>query len=76
MYNTDMENVPSFAWHEPKRQSNFVQHGIDFEDAKEIWQGEVSRFPQSKTSMGNNGISPTKCWKAGLLPSCLPGAVQ
>jgi uncharacterized DUF497 family protein len=34
MYNMDMESIPLFEWHEPKRQSNLVQHGIDFEDAK------------------------------------------
>ena len=52
MYNTDMENVPSFAWHEPKRQSNLVQHGIDFEDAKEIWQGEVFEIPSEQDEHG------------------------
>jgi uncharacterized DUF497 family protein len=28
-----------FEWHEPKRQSNLVQHGIDFLDAKEDLAG-------------------------------------
>jgi len=30
-----------FEWDERKRQANVVKHGIDFIDAKEIWQDEV-----------------------------------
>ena len=50
-----MHNVPLFEWHEPKRQSNLMQHGIDFEDAKEIWQGEVLEVPSEQDEHGNNG---------------------
>jgi uncharacterized protein len=52
MYNMDMESIPLFEWHEPKRQSNLVQHGIDFEDAKEIWQGEVLEVPSEQDEHG------------------------
>ena len=48
----DMESSPLFEWHEPKRQSNLVQHGIDFEDAKEIWQGEVLEVPSEQDEHG------------------------
>ncbi len=47
-----MENIPLFEWHEPKRQSNLLQHGIDFEDAKEIWQGEVLEVPSEQDEHG------------------------
>ena len=47
-----MHNVPLFEWHEPKRQSNLIQHGIDFEDAKEIWQGEVLEVPSEQDEHG------------------------
>lgn len=30
-----------FEWDEEKRLSNVRKHGIDFLDAKEIWQGQV-----------------------------------
>jgi uncharacterized protein len=30
-----------FEWSEQKRLENLSKHGIDFLDAKEIWQGEV-----------------------------------
>ena len=30
-----------FEWDEDKRLSNVRKHGIDFERAKEIWQGDV-----------------------------------
>jgi len=52
MYNMDMESTPLFEWHEPKRQSNLVQHGIDFADAKEIWQGEVLEVPSEQDEHG------------------------
>jgi uncharacterized protein len=52
MYNMDMESIPLFEWHEPKRQSNLVQHGIDFEDAKVIWQGEVLEVPSEQDEHG------------------------
>jgi uncharacterized protein len=48
MHNMSMD----FEWHEPKRQSNLVQHGIDFEDAKEIWQGEVLEVPSDQDEHG------------------------
>ena len=47
-----MADVPSFEWHKPKHQSNLVQHGIDFEDAKEIWQGEVLEVPSEQDEHG------------------------
>ena len=30
---------PSFDWDETKRLSNIEKHGLDFEDAKPIWDG-------------------------------------
>ena len=30
-----------FEWDENKRLRNLLLHGIDFECAKEIWQGQV-----------------------------------
>ena len=37
-----------FEWDENKRQGNLRDHGIDFERAKEIWQGPVLEVPSSQ----------------------------
>lgn len=37
-----------FDWDENKRQRNIRLHGIDFERAKEIWQGPVLEIPSSQ----------------------------
>ena len=40
-----------FEWNEEKREINLRRHGIDFEHAKEIWQGETTgggSFPPEK----------------------------
>ena len=34
-----------FEWDENKRQRNIREHAIDFERAKEIWQGPVLEAP-------------------------------
>ena len=34
-----------FEWDENKRQRNLRDHGIEFERAKEIWQGPVLEAP-------------------------------
>jgi uncharacterized DUF497 family protein len=54
MYNMDMAGIPLFEWHEPKRQRNLVQHGIDFADAKEIWQGAVVEVPSAQEEHGEH----------------------
>jgi len=36
-----------FEWYEPKRQSNLARHKIDFQDAKEIWYGNVLAVPSA-----------------------------
>lgn len=38
-----------FEWSDDKRLSNLEKHGIDFIDAKEIWQGPVMEFPSSQS---------------------------
>ena len=38
-----------FEWDEDKRQRNILHHGIDFERAKEIWQGPVLEAPSLQT---------------------------
>jgi uncharacterized DUF497 family protein len=37
-----------FEWYELKRLENLDKHGIDFLDAKEIWQGEVLEVPSEQ----------------------------
>jgi uncharacterized DUF497 family protein len=37
-----------FEWYEQKRLENLDKHGIDFLDAKEIWQGEVLEVPSEQ----------------------------
>ena len=41
-----------FEWYERKRLENFSKHGIDFVDAKEIWQGEVLEVPSEQQEHG------------------------
>jgi uncharacterized protein len=41
-----------FEWDEHKRQRNVELHGIDFERAKEIWQGPVLEIPSSQVQHG------------------------
>src|SRR6266571_9325696 len=41
-----------FEWYEPKRQSNLARHKIDFQDAKEIWHGNVLAVPSAQTQHG------------------------
>jgi len=37
----DYESVDRFDWNERKRELNLVKHGIDFEDATEIFYGPI-----------------------------------
>ena len=37
----EKESKPSFEWDEVKRQSNIAKHHLDFEDAKQIWDGRA-----------------------------------
>jgi uncharacterized protein len=41
-----------FEWYEQKRLENLGKHGIDFLDAKEIWQGEVLEVPSAQPEHG------------------------
>ena len=41
-----------FEWDEDKRQRNIRNHGIDFERAKEIWQGRVLEAPSPQSHHG------------------------
>jgi uncharacterized protein len=41
-----------FEWSEQKRLENLSKHGIDFVDAKEIWQGEVLEVPSEQQEHG------------------------
>jgi uncharacterized DUF497 family protein len=41
-----------FEWSEQKRLENLDKHGIDFLDAKEIWQGEVLEVPSAQQEHG------------------------
>ncbi len=42
----------NFDWDEEKRLGNIDKHGIDFLDAKEIWQGEVVEIPSPQAQHG------------------------
>jgi len=41
-----------FEWYEQKRLENLRKHGIDFLEAKEIWQGEVLELPSEQQEHG------------------------
>lgn len=42
--NTHEAELPQFEWDEKKNKSNKLKHGIDFEEAKEIWR-DIHRKP-------------------------------
>jgi uncharacterized DUF497 family protein len=42
--------VTRFTWDEGKRQSNLEKHGIDFNEAKEIWSGPIVRLAKRRQS--------------------------
>ena len=70
-----MENMPLFEWHEPKRQSNLVQHGVDFEDAKEIWQGEVLEVPSEQDEHGEQRHSAYGVLEGRIIAVVFNGAM-
>jgi len=41
-----------FEWDGAKRRSNIHKHGIDFLDAKDIWQGNVLEIPSPQWQHG------------------------
>ncbi len=44
-----------FEWDENKRLTNIEKHGIDFEDAIGIWEGDVVEVP-SRSQYGENRL--------------------
>jgi len=46
----------SFEWDENKRQRNLQIHGIDFEDAKEIWQRRVLEIQSPQSHHGEHRL--------------------
>ena len=43
-----------FEWNEGKRQINLAKHGIDFERAKELWQGRFLELPSPQQGHGED----------------------
>ncbi|HTU45195.1 MAG TPA: BrnT family toxin [Bryobacteraceae bacterium] len=41
-----------FEWHDTKRRTNLVLHGIDFEDAIGIWEGPVLEVASTQLQHG------------------------
>lgn len=37
-----------FIWHEPKRQTNLIKHGIDFADAIKVFTGSTFTFEDDR----------------------------
>ena len=48
-----------FEWDEQKRLRNLETHGIDFERAKEIWQGPVREVPSIQNHHGEERFLAT-----------------
>jgi len=42
-------------WNEAKNRSNFIKHGLDFEDAEKVFAGPCVTF------MERSGLSPWVC---------------
>jgi Uncharacterized protein conserved in bacteria len=43
-----------FEWDEKKRASNFLKHGVDFEDAMHIFLGTVIQKPDARDYKGED----------------------
>jgi len=54
-----------YEWDETKRRLNIESHGIDFIDAKEIWQGPVLEMSSPQLHHGEDRIVAI-----GLLIDC------
>ena len=48
-----------FEWDENKRLRNIRLHGIDFERAKEVWQGPVLELPSTQSHHGEERFLAT-----------------
>jgi uncharacterized DUF497 family protein len=45
-----------FEWDEAKRMANIAKHDIDFEQAKEIWQGQFVEIPSPQQEHGEERL--------------------
>jgi len=45
-----------FEWDDDKSRSNLLKHGIDFEEAKQLWQDENRIQIQAPDPVENRGI--------------------
>ena len=50
-----LQSSLDFEWDENKRLANIEKHGIDFEDAIGIWEGDVVEVP-SRGQYGENRL--------------------
>jgi uncharacterized DUF497 family protein len=41
-----------FIWHEPKRQANLKNHGVDFADAARVFSGPTFTFEDDREDYG------------------------
>jgi uncharacterized DUF497 family protein len=41
-----------FIWHEPKRQANLKNHGVDFADAERVFAGPTFTFEDDREDYG------------------------
>ena len=61
--NSDFEFlVPAgFEWDEDKSKANLIKHGLDFEDAQEVFTGQLSSEDQTATARrdGSQSENPT-----------------
>ena len=47
-----------FEWDEAKRQANILKHGIDFEDAKTIFDGFFFTWQDTRADYGEKNMLP------------------
>ena len=43
-----------FTWDESKRQSNLIDHGLDFADAEKVFAGPLVLFEDRRKVMANS----------------------
>jgi len=54
-----------FEWDENKNQANRDKHGVSFEEARKIWDGNYLEFPEIVQSTGGEERRATMGWIEG-----------
>jgi len=51
-----------YEWDQAKNRSNFVKHGLNFEDAEQVFAGSCITFEDKRFNYGEERLSPWAYW--------------